>query len=135
MMLGDFLKAAAADRGPWNCSTLPADWCVALGHSDFAAQWRGTVEEADCEDAAIEGGGLVRLWDQGIGSALPIAAEAQPGGSLHAGGLKPGDIAVVALGETEAGAIWTGQRLALRAARGLHFVEPEALRIVKAWRP
>lgn len=124
MSLGEFLKGAATDRSPWNCSTLAADWCLALGHPDFAAEWRGTVDEAECEEAAC--GDLVALWDEGIGAALPAVAPDM---------VEPGDILVVALGGRQAGAIWTGQRLAMRAARGLHFVDPGSVEPVKAWRP
>lgn len=130
--LGEFLKGAACDRGPWNCSTLAADWCVSLGHPDFADAWRGVTDPVECDQVAAEG--LAALWDHGIGDALPVAADAVEGCSLFAWA-QPGDIAVISLAGVEAGAIWTGQRLAIKAARGLHFVEPEAARVLKAWRP
>lgn len=135
MRLGDFLKAAGSIAGPWNCSTLAADWCVSQGYPDFAAEWRGIIDEAECDAVATEAGGLELLWDRGIGEALPVVGEAEPGQSIDPAGLEPGDILIVALAEKQAGAIWTGQRLALKAPRGLHFLEPGALRIDKAWRP
>jgi hypothetical protein len=132
--VGEFLKSAAAERAPWNCSTLPADWCLTLGYPDFAEQWRDIVEVADCEAVAADG--LVALWDRGIGDALPSFVPDDPDGSLPVEMLQPGDIVVVALEHIdEAGAIWTGQRLAVKASRGLHFLPPDGLRIMKAWRP
>lgn len=124
MNLGDFLFDAANDRGPWNCSTLAADWCVALGHPDFAAEWREVVEADACETVPRQAGGLVALWDLGIADALPVVTD-----------LMPGDIAVVTALGLEAGAIWTGEFWALRAARGIHFLAPHAVSVVKAWRP
>lgn len=123
MKLGEFLKAAAGDRAAWNCSTLPADWCIALGHPDFAAAWRAVVDAEECDQVAADG--LVALWEAGIGDALPIALEP----------LEAGDIAVVESGGVQAGAIWTGERFAIRALRGLHFIEAAAFRVLKAWRP
>ncbi|MBT2133948.1 hypothetical protein KK137_06340 [Croceibacterium sp. LX-88] len=84
--LGAFLQAAAKDRGPWNCSTLAADWCVALGHPDFAAKWRHIVGEVECEEAASDG--LIELWREGIGETLP---------QVPIDGLEVGDIAILSL--------------------------------------
>lgn len=120
MQLGDFLLDHAAQAAPWNCSTLAADWCMALGHRDFAAAWRGITDPVDCEATAE--GGLVHLWDIGIGDALPVVTD-----------LQPGDIGVVSLGPLEAGAIWTGLKWAIRTPRGMHF-SPEVT-VIKAWRP
>jgi len=122
--LGEFLKGAAQDRGPWNCSTLPADWCVALGYPDFAAKWRNIVGDAEAEEAGADG--LLPLWDEGIGGAVPRA----PSDALQAG-----DIAVLALGPLETGAIWTGERWAIRRVKGLHFAAAGQLATVAAWRP
>lgn len=123
MRLGEFLTAAAADRGPWNCSTLPADWCLALGYPDFAAKWRGVVDPPECEEAAAAG--LAPLWEEGIGGAL---AEAEAP-------FAEGDIGVVRAHGLEAGAVFTGERWALRLPRGLAFARIEPEMIVKAWRP
>ena len=49
--------------------------------------------------------------------------------------LEPGDIAVVSAFGLEAGAIWTGERWAIRAGRGLHFLGTVGVRVVRAWRP
>lgn len=118
--LGTFL--ASHRRGAWNCSTLPADWCLALGHPDFAAQWRWLTDEAESEAAAAAG--LVTLWDEAIGDALPAV-----------GDFEPGDIAIIAVGLLEAGAIWTGERAVIQGPRGIHFLQPAAVRVLKAWRP
>jgi hypothetical protein len=121
--VADFLFEAANDRRPWNCSTLPADWCLTLGHPDFAAGWRETIEETECQFAAAAG--LVALWNEGIGDALPAAPD----------NLRAGDIAVISRLGLEAGAIFDGERWALRTARGLIFAMLPGDSILKAWRP
>jgi len=118
--LGDFLRDHAASAAPWNGSTLAADWCIALGHPDFAAAWRDITDPAECEATAQDG--LSALWVIGIGDALPAVTD-----------LEPGDIGVVSLGPLEAGAIWTGTRWAIRTPRGMHFSSD--LTVIKAWRP
>lgn len=125
MALADFLKANMGGTEAWNCSTLAADWCVWLGYPDFAAEWRGIVDPAECEAAPREAGGLVVLWTRGIGDALPMAAEPY----------EPGDIAVLAALGTEAGGIWTGDHWAVKRERGLSFIDPALLVVRKAWRP
>lgn len=122
MKLGDFLRQAASNRAPGNCSTLPADWCLALGFPDFAAPWRETTGAA--ADAVLAGD-LLGHWDGAIGSALPVVKA----------DFQPGDIAVVRRMIWEAGAIFTGQRWAFRRARGLAFAPLPDDAIVKAWRP
>lgn len=120
-MLGDFLKGVG--RGDWNCSTLPADWCLALGHPDFASDWRGITDPDECEAISVRG--LVALWERGIGDALPVAVSPY----------RPGDIAVIRAHGLEAGAIFTGERWALRSARGFTALPLDDEHIVKAWRP
>lgn len=124
MTLADFLRSQTAASGAWNCSTLPADWCMALGHPDFAAAWRDVTDPGDCEAVPAAAGGLIALWDRGIGDALPMVET-----------LAPGDIAVVAVAGFEAGAIWSGERWVIRAPRGLHFVAADAVAMRRAWRP
>lgn len=123
-MLGEFLKARCGARGPWNCSTMPADWCVALGHPDFAADWRDVVDPGECCAVPAEAGGLIALWDRGIGDGLRVVDDPDAG-----------DIAVVEAMGIEAGAIFTGERWAIEGPRGLHFLAPGQLRVVKVWRP
>lgn len=122
-MVGEFLKAQLGARGPWNCSTMPADWCAALGHPDFAARWRGVVDPAECE--AIAGGDLLALWEEGIGGSLPVAETPY----------EAGDIAVVTRAGLQAGAIFTGERWAIQTATGLTALPLGERAIVKAWRP
>ncbi len=121
--LSDFLREQTRNGDPWNCSTFPADWCIALGHPDFAARWRGVTDPAECEAAASEG--LVALWDDGIGDALPVVE----------GPFEAGDIAVVHRLELEAGAVFTGERWAIKSAEGLSFLPMPARSVLKAWRP
>jgi hypothetical protein len=117
-----FLASDALKSREWNCSTLAADWCVALGHPDFAADWRETLEPAACDAAAA--GGLVPLWDAGIGDALPVVGEPQGG-----------DIAVIEALGLEVGAVFTGTRWATRGARTMHYLGAEDVRVLKVWRP
>lgn len=102
---------------------MPADWCVALGHPDFAARWRDLTDPAECD--AIADGNLLRLWEEGIGNALPLA-------------LAPylaGDIAVIGRAGMQAGAIFTGERWAVQTERGFTALPLPDTAIVKAWRP
>lgn len=125
MMLGEFLTQQRHPSSAWNCSTMPADWCVALGYPDFAEAWRGVVEPSECDAAAEQDGGLVALWDEGIGDALRVVHD-EP---------DAGDIAVIEAFGSQAGAIFTGGRWALRGTRVLHFLAPEQVRVLKVWRP
>lgn len=125
MTLSDFLASNLGPAGAWNCSTLAADWCLALGHPDFAAEWRDVVDPDECEAVPREAGGLVVLWDRGIGDALPVATEPY----------QPGDIAVLAALGLEVGGIWTGDHWGVRRERGLYFGAPELFTVRKAWRP
>lgn len=122
--LGKWLKATMRCEGPWNCSTEPADWCMALGHPDFAAAWRDTIAPADCAAAQEMAGGLLAHWEHGIGGALPVVTDFQMG-----------DIAVVQIAGMTQGAIYTGQRWAIRGERIRHFLTLDPDHILKAWRP
>jgi uncharacterized protein DUF6950 len=123
MTIGDFLLSVLAQTGPWNCSTMPADWCLALGHPDFAARWRNITGQHECE--TIAGGNLLELWEQGIGSALPDA----PPPYLA------GDIAVIGRVGLQAGAIFTGERWAIQKEHGFTALPLPDCAILKAWRP
>lgn len=122
MRIGDFLKAAAGDPRPWNCSTLPADWCVARGHADFAAKWRDVVDADECD--AASGGNLLALWEAEIGEAMPVAIT-----------FSAGDVGIVRRVGMEAGAIFTGERWALRSDRGIACLTLPTAAVLKAWRP
>lgn len=121
MNLGEFLRGVGP--GPWNCSTIAADWCLAQGHPDFAADWRGITDPDECDE--ITAHGLVPLWDRGIGDALPVV-EAP---------FEPGDIGVIRAHGLEAGAIFTGERWALRSPRGFAAIRLGDEHVLKAWRP
>lgn len=123
--LAKFLKAQLGPAGDWNCSTLAADWCIALDYPDFAAKWRTIVDPAECEAVTRAAGGLVPLWREGIGDRLALAD----------GSEEKGDIAVVSLDDLEAGAIFTGERWVLRLPHGLVFASPFQVNVVRAWRP
>lgn len=110
---------------PWNCSTVPADWCRELGWPDFAAAWRHITDPAECETVPATAGGLLMLWEQGIGNALSVASAP----------FLPGDIAVVEAHGLQAGAVFTGERWGMRRARGMLMAAPEMVRVLKAWRP
>ncbi|WP_447724641.1 hypothetical protein [Sphingomonas koreensis] len=125
MTLGDFLRDAAQDDGPWNCSTMPADWCIRIGHRDFAAEWRDLDDACDCETAPREAGGLVVLWELGIRDDIPRV------GPPYAAG----DIGVVAFHGLEAGAIFTGDKWAVRTRTGISFARLPVTAIAGAWRP
>lgn len=102
---------------------MASDWCVANGYPDFAASWRWVVDPRACDTAAEAGGGLLALWDRDIGSGLPTADQPQRG-----------DIAVVEAMGLQAGAIFTGERWAIQATRTLHFLAPDQVCVIKAWR-
>lgn len=102
---------------------MPSDWCVTNGHPDFAASWRGVVQPSACDAAAAEGGGLLALWDRDIGCGLP--ATNQPAS---------GDIAVIDAMGMQVGAIFTGDRWAVKGQRTLHFLAADQVKVVKAWR-
>ena len=102
---------------------MPASWAVANGHPDFAELWRDVTEPMTCDAAAAEGGGLLALWDRDIGDGLPST-----------GSPARGDIGVVEALGFEAGAIFTGERWAIQGPRTIHFLAPDQVRLLKAWR-
>ena len=120
--LGAFLSAQMRDTRPWNCSTLAADWCMALGHPDYAARWRTVVDPLDCDAAAD--GNLLWLWETDIGDALSVVDDP-----------RAGDIAVVEVMGRQHGAICIGGKWALKAQRGMHVLAGDQVRVLKAWRP
>lgn len=113
--LAVFLRAEARRPFDWsaaNCLLMPSDWAVALGLPDPAGPWRTACVD-DVSAQALAAGGV-----------LPLAREA-----MERIGARPtthavrGDVGVVTVigpdGPALAGAICTGSRWALRAARGL----------------
>jgi hypothetical protein len=124
-MLMDFLEAQLCRADPWNCSTLVADWLIASGYPDYATEFRDITDPSECDEVARRHGGLGSLWESLFKGAVPWASDPW----------EPGDIAVVMLADHEAGAIWTGERWALRLTHGLVFAAPELLTVARAWRP
>ncbi|MBO9589525.1 hypothetical protein [Devosia sp.] len=50
--------------GATDCSLMVADWCLANGHDDPAASWRGQYgDEASCRALVAERGDLVAVLD------------------------------------------------------------------------
>jgi len=121
MSVGEFLKGYRPVPG--NCSTLPADWCVSLGHPDYAERWRKLTGVQEIAEACADG--LLPLWEAGIGDALPVAEPPY----------RAGDIAVVSLHGHEGGGLFTGERWAFYRRRGFAFAAVPDDAILKAWRP
>lgn len=128
--LGRFLRAQAAIRfqyGAADCTLLPADWIVLLGHADPAGPWRGVYgDEAGADAILTAHGGAVALAT----ARFDPLALARPSHAVR------GDVGVVSVqgkaGPVEVGAICTGTRWATRARKGLWIGPAEPLAI---WRP
>lgn len=125
MEVMDFLEAQLVRADPWNCSTLVADWLIQCGYPDYADGFRDITDPEECRIVAEARGGLGELWEGLFAGAVPWADAPW----------RPGDIAVVAIGPHEAGAIFTGERWALRQDHGLSFGSPEFLVVTRGWRP
>lgn len=118
--LGAYLRAACGQpwrAGVYDCCTLPGDWALSWGRGDPMAEWRGQYQsDAQAVRLIHEAGGLLELWRRGL-SAIGITTVGDP---------NPGDVGIVpALIETgqldHVGAIWTGERWAMRAPSGIFF--------------
>jgi len=104
---------------------MPAQWAIDNGLSDPMANWRGAYDTEESALALIEeAGGLAQLFRIGMESA---------GIPERHGGLQIGDIGVLLVGDQEAGAIFTGKRWALVAARGLAVASVEIEAVSAAW--
>lgn len=128
-MLGVYLWEAA--RKPWkwgehDCCAFVAAWVRLNGHADPMAFIRGSY---DSERSALrriaEGGGLVPLWARGMADA----------GLKECADLRAGDAGIIPTiesdGTREVAAIFTGERWAALAHRGL-VCEPATP--LRAWR-
>jgi hypothetical protein len=131
MTLGDYLKAATAHQwqpGVHDCCTLPGDWATTWGLGDPVAEWRGQYRsDAQAIRFINRAGGLLSLWDRGLGS-IGVAPVNEP---------IAGDVGVVIaatrVDTTEhVGAVFTGQRWAYRLHQGLFFTPAVA---VRCWGP
>jgi hypothetical protein len=125
MEIGEFLATQLGSVGAWNCSTLVADWLIQCGYPDYAETFRDLTDPEECRIVAEARGGLAELWEGHFGGAVPWADAPW----------EAGDIAVVAIGPHEAGAIFTGERWALRCDHGLAFASPGMLDVKRGWRP
>lgn len=130
MTLGEYLKSAGERRWKWSehdCCTFAADWAIQCGHVDPMIRWRGSYSTADEAQALIEEAeGLANLW------ALAFSGYPEPDEP------RAGDVGVCCVmgedGLTANGGIFTGERWAFLAPRGVHFTPIESRHVVKVWR-
>lgn len=128
--LGEFLRTGAVrarQPGEWDCCAFPCAWALECGYPDPMRAWRGTYStESDGERIARESGGLVPLFERGMGEAgvPPAAAPWQAG-----------DIAVISILGREAGAVFSGQRWGFVGIRGLAFTLLDDRCVLQAWGP
>lgn len=128
--LGAFLRDGTRrqrEPGVWDCAGLVAEWVMANGYADPMAEWRGQyATDLEGEQLAERSGGLVSLFARGLKGV----------GVADAPGVwQPGDVAVVSLLGRQAGGLFTGQRWALVAGRGLGFASFDAECVLRVWRP
>lgn len=110
--------------GVWDCCAFPAAWAVASGWPDPMMEWRGTYDSEDAGLALADGhGGLVTLFERGMRAA----------GIPSRDGLVAGDVGVLSIRGGEAGAIFTGQRWALIAERGIAYASVEPQCVAGVW--
>lgn len=116
MTLADYLLALGGKRRIWcehDCATHPCDWAVAQGFADPMARWRGAyASEAGAHALMQDCGGLLAMFEQGFSEAGIPRREGDP---------LPGDVAVLRLGDEEAGSIFTGERWTFVRERGIGF--------------
>ena len=129
--LGEFLRDAGGKgrvAGSWDCAAFPAAWAIERGYADPMARWRGAYDsESGALDLIDDAGGLASLFAVGMADAgIPELVE---------GEWSPGDIGVVEILGEQAGAIFTGQRWAFVAERGLAFATLDDEYVIRAWRP
>ena len=126
--LGAFLHAAGNRRrepGVWDCACMPADWARANGYPDPMAARRGGYSTDDEAHAFIaEAGGLVALFDDYLVRVGIFRREGPP---------QPGDIGALSIAGVEGGAIFTGERWALVAERGLVFTRANDDMVMAVW--
>lgn len=131
MTLGEYLRLAGTrkwDWGTWDCCAFPAGWVMENNHPDPMALWRGRYSSAEEAQALIEeAGGLVELWAIALG-ALPVVEEPQAG-----------DVAVCMVfgpdGLEASGGIYTGDKWAFLAPRGVYAGPVEPQHVIRIWRP
>jgi hypothetical protein len=124
-VVGEFLQRQLARHDPWNCSTLVADWLIECGYPDYAERYRDLTDPAECEAIAAAHGGLGTLWESLFQGVVPWAEAPW----------QAGDVGVVTLGGFEAGAVFSGERWALRQSHGLVFAGCDQVAVARGWRP
>lgn len=107
--LGEYLKAVGGKPWIWgksDCTTFSADWLILCGRPDPMARWRGAYDsEESCAALLKQSSGLLPLWLLGMGE--PDCLEPALG-----------DVGVVQMWGHQGGAIFLGERWAVRSPRG-----------------
>lgn len=126
--LGAWMLANGKHRrepGIWDCCAMPAQWALDNGWPDPMAHWRGAYDtEKGALDLIRDAGGLTELFRCGMASA---------GIPERTGCLETGDIGVITISGHEAGAIFTGNRWAFVAERGIGCASLHPDFIVAVW--
>lgn len=126
--LGEYLKSCGHKRridGQHDCATFPANWVLESRGFDPMKKWRGTYNGEESALQLIEhSGGLVALFDEGLRAHGISRQHADP---------KAGDIGIVRIQDTHAGAIFTGKRWAIVVERGIGFCSLSADDIEAVW--
>lgn len=106
--------------GESDCLLSIGDYLAQRGHLDVAARFRGTYDdEVGAMRHVDEYGGHAGLIDL-VG--IPYTDDPQRG-----------DVAVIDLGETEVGALCTGEGFAIRLERGTVEINRRFVRVLTAW--
>jgi len=104
---------------------MPADWTIANDYADPMAQRRGAYSTDEEAHAFIEdAGGLVALFDDYLGRVGIVRRLGDP---------QMGDIGVLFIGGHTAGGLFTGERWALVAERGLVFTVAPDRAVQAVW--
>lgn len=125
--LGEYLKLCGHKRridGEHDCATFPANWVLESRGFDPMAKWRGTYADESAAVYIIEAaGGLAALFDEGLSPRI----------HRRIGEPQLGDIGVVRIQHTYAGAIFTGKRWAIVVERGIGFCSLDVDDIEAVW--
>lgn len=126
MTLHEYLNNKARlrrDAGRQDCATFCADWIMARGLPDPMAEWRGTyTDEAQATGIYRDGDGLAAIFDDCMADF-----------DRRSGDPCPGDVGLLQIGGQCCGAIYTGERWAVVAEKGLGFISVPARHIRAVW--
>ena len=136
MRLAEYLAWSINQPWGWgvnpglDCCKFVGKWVIVRGFVDpMVLVWRNPYDsEMSALRRIASGGGLVRLWREGLDhvGAAPVDEWDQ---------LQAGDVGVIrratSCGTDEAAGIWTGERWVTLGLRGLDFGPAEALAV---WR-